>query len=77
MVVGRSSMHGRGVFALMTLEPGERIFEYKGEPIAWQAAARQHRKQGVCGHTDFFGLTDGRVIDVGQRGNGARWLNRR
>ncbi|MDR5646762.1 SET domain-containing protein [Burkholderia cenocepacia] len=75
VVVRRSSVHGRGVFALMALEPGERILEYRGELIAWQAAIRQHRKRGVSGHTYFFGLSDGRVIDGGQRGNSARWLN--
>lgn len=75
VVVRRSSVHGRGVFALKALEPGEKILEYKGELIAWKAAIRQHRKQGVSGHTYFFGLTDGRVIDGGQRGNSARWLN--
>ncbi|CAH2902089.1 MAG: Zinc finger protein HRX [uncultured Paraburkholderia sp.] len=75
VVVRRSSVHGRGVFALKALEPGERILEYKGELIAWHTAVRQHRKQGVCGHTYFFGLSDGRVIDGGRGGNSARWLN--
>ncbi|WP_395065495.1 SET domain-containing protein [Paraburkholderia silvatlantica] len=75
VVVRRSSVHGRSVFALKALEPGERILEYKGELIAWHAAIRQHRKQGTQGHTYFFGLSDGRVIDGGQRGNSARWLN--
>lgn len=75
VAVRRSSVHGRGVFALQALEPGERILEYKGELIAWQRAVRQHRKQGVSGHTYSFGLSDGRVIDGGQRGNSARWLN--
>ncbi|MDR5804964.1 SET domain-containing protein-lysine N-methyltransferase [Caballeronia sp. LZ001] len=75
VVVRHSPVHGRGVFALKALEAGERILEYKGELIAWKVAVRQHRKQGVSGHTWFFGLTDGRVIDGGQRGNSARWLN--
>lgn len=75
VVVKRSSVHGRGVFALKALERGERILEYKGELIAWHTAVRQHRRQGVSGHTYFFGLSDGRVIDGGQGGNSARWLN--
>ncbi|SMG61071.1 SET domain-containing protein [Paraburkholderia susongensis] len=75
VVVRRSPVHGRGVFALRALEPGERILEYKGELIAWKTAVRQYRKQGASGHTWFFGLSDGRVIDGGQRGNSARWLN--
>jgi SET domain-containing protein len=75
VVVRRSPVHGRGVFALQALEPGERILEYKGDLIRWQTAVRQHRKSGMSGHTYFFGLSDGRVIDGGQRGNSARWLN--
>ncbi|HEM7852767.1 TPA: SET domain-containing protein [Burkholderia multivorans] len=75
VVVRRSPVHGRGVFALQALEPGERILEYKGDLIRWQTAVRAHRKSGVSGHTYFFGLSDGRVIDGGQWGNSARWLN--
>lgn len=75
VVVRRSPVHGRGVFALQALEAGQRILEYKGELIGWKTAVRQYRKSGVSGHTYFFGLSDGRVIDGGQRGNSARWLN--
>ncbi|WP_175684568.1 SET domain-containing protein [Burkholderia anthina] len=75
VVVRRSRVHGRGVFALTALEGGERIFEYKGETIEWTAAVRQHESTGRVGHTYFFGLLDGRVIDGGRRGNSARWLN--
>ncbi|CAB4048509.1 hypothetical protein LMG9964_02150 [Paraburkholderia phenoliruptrix] len=75
VAVRRSPVHGRGVFALRALEAGERIFEYKGETIEWTAAIRQHGSTGTAGHTYFFGLSDGRVIDGGCRGNSARWLN--
>ncbi|HDR9017871.1 SET domain-containing protein-lysine N-methyltransferase [Burkholderia multivorans] len=75
VVVRRSPVHGRGVFALRALEAGERLLEYKGEVIDWRVAIRQHRKGGASGHTYFFGLSDGRVIDGGRRGNSARWLN--
>ncbi|MEX3671621.1 SET domain-containing protein [Paraburkholderia phenoliruptrix] len=75
VAVRRSRVHGRGVFALRALEAGERIFEYKGETIEWTAAIRQHESTGRLGHTYFFGLSDGRVIDGGHQGNSARWLN--
>ncbi|WP_269503981.1 SET domain-containing protein [Burkholderia sp. IMCC1007] len=75
VVVRRSPVHGRGVFALRALEAGERVFEYKGERIAWTAAIRRHGSNGTAGHTYFFGLSDGRVIDGGRGGNSARWLN--
>ncbi|MEM5435943.1 SET domain-containing protein [Paraburkholderia diazotrophica] len=75
VAVRRSSVHGRGVFALRALEAGERIFEYKGETIEWTTAIGRHEDTGTAGHTYFFGLSDGRVIDGGRRGNSARWLN--
>lgn len=49
--------------------------EYKGEVIGWRTAARRYQKHGAPGHTYFFGLSDGRVIDGGSRGNSARWFN--
>lgn len=75
VAVRRSPVHGRGVFALRTLAAGERIFEYKGEVIDWSTAVKQFRKHGTAGHTYFFGLSDGRVIDGGRGGNSARWVN--
>ncbi|PTB17601.1 SET domain-containing protein-lysine N-methyltransferase [Trinickia symbiotica] len=75
VVVRRSPVHGRGVFASRALEPGEQLLEYNGKVIAWSAAIRQYGKSGATGHTYFFGLSNGRVIDGGQRGNSARWLN--
>jgi hypothetical protein len=60
---------------LCPLEPGERIFEYKGEVIAWRKAVRRSRRTGQAGHTFLFGLSDGRVIDGEHGGNSARWLN--
>lgn len=75
VVVRRSPVHGRGVFALRALKVGERIFEYKGDVIAWRRAIRLHQQGGISGHTYFFGLSDGRVIDGGRGGNSARWLN--
>lgn len=75
VAVRRSPVHGRGVFALRALKAGERIFEYKGKRIAWTAAIRRHGSTGTAGHTYFFGISDGRVIDGGHGGNSARWLN--
>lgn len=75
VVVRRSPVHGRGVFARCAMWAGERIMEYKGEVIGWRTAASRYRKHGALGHTYFFGLSDGRVIDGGCRGNSARWLN--
>ncbi|MEM5314266.1 SET domain-containing protein-lysine N-methyltransferase [Paraburkholderia sp. JHI869] len=73
--VRRSPIHGKGVFALLTLCAGERIFEYKGLLTTWREAARHCARRADTGHTFLFGLSDGRVIDGGRGGNGARWLN--
>jgi SET domain-containing protein len=75
VIVRRSSVHGKGVFAMRPLAAGERVLEYKGEITEWRDAVRRHRREGVAGHTFLFGLSDGRVIDGSRGGNSARWLN--
>src|SRR6201996_6605971 len=69
----RSSVHGKGVFALQPIAPGERLIEYKGEVTSWRRAAARQRSE--AGHTFVFGLSDGRVIDGSRGGNSARFLN--
>jgi SET domain-containing protein len=75
VIVRRSSVHGRGVFAARPLAAGERVLQYKGEITSWRNAVRRHRREGVDGHTFLFGLSDGTVIDGSRGGNSARWLN--
>jgi SET domain-containing protein len=75
IIVRRSSVHGKGVFALRSLAAGERVLEYKGEVTSWRKAAGRLRRAGAVGHTFVFGLSDGRVIDGSRGGNSARWLN--
>ena len=75
VIVRRSSIHGKGVFAARRLSAGERVLEYKGELPSWWEAVRRHRRDGVEGHTFLFGLSDGRVIDGSCGGNSSRWLN--
>jgi uncharacterized protein len=75
VVVRRSPVHGKGVFALRLLAAGERVLEFKGEVTSWRKASSRFRRNGVEGHTFLFGLSDGRVIDGSQGGNSARWLN--
>ncbi|MEX3921775.1 SET domain-containing protein [Paraburkholderia sp. BR10872] len=75
MTVRQSPVHGKGVYALRPLRAGERIFEYKGKIMSWRSAARRYRLREDGAHTFLFGLSDGRVIDGGQGGNWARWLN--
>jgi len=69
----RSSVHGKGLFALQSIAAGERLIEYKGEVTGWRRAAARQRSE--VGHTFVFGLSDGRVIDGSRGGNSARLLN--
>jgi uncharacterized protein len=75
VIVRRSPVHGKGVFVLRRIAAGERVLEYRGEVTTWREAVRRHQQHGVDGHTFFFGLSDGRVIDGSHNGNIARWLN--
>ncbi|WP_205169050.1 SET domain-containing protein [Burkholderia sp. LMG 13014] len=75
VVVRRSTVHGRGVFAAQFLHTGERIFEYKDEVITWQSAIQRYEHRDDDGHTFLFGLSDGMVIDGGRSGNSIWWLN--
>jgi SET domain-containing protein len=66
IAVRNSPIHGRGVFAAATFSVGDAILEYKGEIVQ---AKEAH------GHTFFFELDDGRMIDGAKGGNSARWIN--
>lgn len=70
-----SGVHGLGVFALTDL-PAERVLlEYAGERISWEQACADHEAAGTAGHTFYFDLGDGTVIDGGANGNTARFIN--
>jgi SET domain-containing protein len=76
IVVRSSPVHGRGVFALTRIRAGEKILEYKGKLVSWREAQHRYaRSAAEDGHTFFFDLDDGRVIDGAQGGNSARWIN--
>ncbi|MDQ2868575.1 MAG: SET domain-containing protein-lysine N-methyltransferase, partial [Verrucomicrobiota bacterium] len=74
--VRRSHIHGRGVFAIAPIRKGKRIIEYAGERVTWKDAqeAPPHRPDEPH-HTFLFSLDDKWVIDAGQEGNEARWIN--
>ena len=76
LVVRRSGVHGKGVFAAQPLSAGERLLEYKGQRISWKEAVRRHpHNPDEPNHTFYFALEDGRVIDGNVNGNSARWIN--
>ncbi|MYM37422.1 SET domain-containing protein-lysine N-methyltransferase [Duganella sp. FT94W] len=74
--VERSSVHGNGVFASRDIDAGERVIEYAGREITWdEAQLRAARQGGPHNHTFFFSLANGNVIDGGDHGNDARFIN--
>jgi hypothetical protein len=69
-------VHGNGVFARRAIEAGERIVEYTGKRISWDEATERAERSGQpVNYTLFFTLDDGRVIDGGDEGNDARFIN--
>ncbi len=71
-----SSLHGTGVFAARDIPAATRILNYAGRRIsADQADARWPVDPDEPNHTFYFSLSNGLVIDGGQRGNDARFIN--
>jgi SET domain-containing protein len=71
-----STIHGRGVFASRKIPAGTRIVEYTGERISEkQALKRSGLDPDNPFHTFFFSLESGKMIDGGDGGSDARWIN--
>jgi SET domain-containing protein len=74
--VRQSKLHGNGVFAARKIPAGTRIVEYGGLRISADEADRRHPvNPDDPFHTFFFALSSGEVIDGGDHGNDARWIN--
>ncbi len=74
--VRHSSIHGNGVFAARKIPAGARIIEYQGKRISEkQADKRFGLDPDNPYHTFFFSLESGKLIDGGDEGNDARWIN--
>lgn len=75
-VVRSSTIHGRGVFALMAIAKGSRLIEYTGERISHEAADERYaEEQENSPHTMLFSVDKDTVIDATHRGSSARWFN--
>jgi SET domain-containing protein len=75
-IVRNSPIHGRGVFAACDIRKGTRITEYVGERISHAEADRRHEdKAEDDNHTFLFTVSSRTVIDGGNGGNDARWIN--
>jgi SET domain-containing protein len=74
--VRHSTVHGNGVFAARKIPTGARIIEYQGTRITEkQANKRFGNDPDNPFHTFFFSLESGKLIDGGDEGNDARWIN--
>jgi uncharacterized protein len=76
IVVRRSPIHGRGVFALRRIARGTRIIEYEGERIDdAQALERYPEQLDRENHTFVFEVSEDLNIDGGSGGNSSRFIN--
>lgn len=74
--VQQSDLHGTGVFAACDIPEETVIFEYIGTRISQEEADEQPSADPDNPfHTFFFSLSSGEIIDGGQNGNDARWIN--
>jgi hypothetical protein len=74
--VRRSGVHGRGVFAMVPVDAGTVLIEYKGEVITWDEALRRHpHDPSDPNHTFYFHIDEEHVIDGKVGGNSSRWIN--
>src|SRR5258708_14540768 len=70
IVVRRSPVHGRGVFALTNIPSGEFLVGYEGAVTSWRVASQRYqRNRAEDGHKFFFGLDGAYVIDGARGGN--------
>jgi SET domain-containing protein len=77
VLVRRSRVHGRGVFATRSIGEGERIIEYTGARITHDEAddACADDEAMARHHTFFFAVDDEIVVDGGRGGNASRFIN--
>lgn len=74
--VRHSDIHGNGVFAARKIPEGTRIIEYTGARISnKEADKRAGLDPDNPHHTFFFSLESGKIIDGGDGGGDARWIN--
>jgi SET domain-containing protein len=75
-IVKPSTLHGTGVYAARKIPAGTRIIEYTGKRITSEQADAMHPvNPDDPFHTFFFATSSGKVIDGGNRGSDARWIN--
>lgn len=75
VVVRRSPIHGRGVFANQDLPAGMTLMQYRGERITSAEAFRRYGDNSGLGETYLFAVNAHWLIDGQVGGNSARFVN--
>jgi SET domain-containing protein len=77
IIVRRSRIQGRGVFATRDIAQGDRIIEYTGARMTHDEADEQcpDDEASERHHTFLFAVDDEIVIDGGRGGNDSRFIN--
>ena len=76
LVLRRSKIHGRGVYARKDIPKGTRLIEYTGERINNAEADRRYDDEGMKRHHTFLFILNSRTcIDAAVGGNIARFIN--
>ena len=71
LLVKKSSLHGKGLFAAQEIPWGVKIIDYKGELISDAVAEERAARGADC----IFELHDDKNIDGAVMGNAARYAN--
>lgn len=72
--VGRSRIHGTGVFAKRKIPKGSRIIEYTGARVSLDVVVAEST-DGLPASAYAFRLNDATIIDGARDGNDARFIN--
>jgi SET domain-containing protein len=76
LVLKRSRIHGRGVYARVDIPQGTRLIEYTGERISNAEADRRYDDDSMKNHHTFLFILNSRTcIDAAHGGNISRFIN--
>ena len=76
LVLRRSRIHGRGVYARKDIPKGTRLIEYTGEHISNAEADRRYQDETMPRHHTFLFILNSRTcVDAAVGGNISRYIN--
>lgn len=76
LVLRRSRIHGRGVYARKDIRKGTRLIQYTGEVISNAEADRRYDDDSMSDHHTFLFILNSRLcVDAARGGNISRFIN--